>query len=81
MTVESDLLAKTLTEHDDVAAVWYFGSTKGSAMVEQASADNLKANWVNNGRQPDWLNRTEAQGRDYLRRAIRVKNIWVPYGA
>lgn len=81
VTGESDLLAKTLAEHDDVAAVWYFGSTEGSAMVERASAGNLKATWVNNGRHPDWLNRTEAQGRDYLRRAIQVKNIWVPYGA
>ncbi|UXT82544.1 hypothetical protein [Agrobacterium tumefaciens] len=52
-----------------------------SAMVEKASAGNIKPTWVNNGRQPDWLNRTEAQGRDYLRRAIQVKNIWVPYRA
>ncbi len=50
-------------------------------MVERASAGNLKATWVNNGRQPNWLDRTQGQGRDYLRRAIQVKNIWVPYGA
>ncbi|MFK3850150.1 hypothetical protein ACI2J5_11645 [Agrobacterium pusense] len=50
-------------------------------MVELASAGNLKATWVNNARQPDWLDRTPEQGRDYLRSAIQVKNIWVPYGA
>lgn len=81
VTGERDMLAKTLAEHDDVAAIWYFGSAVGSAMVERASAGNLKAAWVNNGRQPDWLDRTQWQGRDYLRRAIQVKNIWVPYGA
>lgn len=81
VTGERDLLTKTLAEHDDVAAVWYFGSREGSAMVEKASAGNLKATWVINGRLPNWLNKAEGQGRDYLRRAVQVKNIWVPYGA
>jgi len=81
VTGERDLLTKTLAEHDDVAALWYFGSREGSAMAEKASAGNLKATWVSNGRLPNWLNKTEGQGRDYLRRAIQVKNIWVPYGA
>ncbi|MBA8845926.1 aldehyde dehydrogenase (NAD+) [Ochrobactrum sp. RH1CCR137] len=81
VTGERDLLTKTLAEHDDVAAVWYFGSREGSAMVEKASAGNLKATWANNGCLPNWLNKAEGQGRDYLRRAVQVKNIWVPYGA
>ncbi|OYR09014.1 aldehyde dehydrogenase family protein [Brucella grignonensis] len=80
-TGERDLLTKTLAEHDEVAALWYFGSREGSAMAEKASAGNLKATWVSNGRLPNWLNKTEGQGRDYLRHAIQVKNIWVPYGA
>ncbi|MGL1682673.1 aldehyde dehydrogenase family protein, partial [Vibrio parahaemolyticus] len=42
VTGERDVLAKTLAEHDDVAAHWYFGSAAGSAMVERASAGNLK---------------------------------------
>lgn len=81
VTGERDLLTKTLAEHDDVAAIWYFGSREGSAMVEKASAGNLKSTWVSNGRLPNWLNKADGQGRDYLRRAIQVKNIWVPYGA
>jgi aldehyde dehydrogenase (NAD+) len=81
VTGERDLLTKTLAEHDDVAALWYFGSREGSAMAEKASAGNLKATWVINGHLPNWFNKTEGQGRDYLRRAIQVKNIWVPYGA
>ncbi len=81
VTGERDLLAKTLAEHDEVAALWYFGSAEGSAMVEKASAGNLKATWVNNGRMPNWLDDAQGRGRDYLRRAVQVKNIWVPYGA
>ncbi|WP_439271595.1 aldehyde dehydrogenase family protein [Pseudochrobactrum sp. HB0163] len=78
---ERDVLAKTLAEHDSVAVIWYLGSQTGSAMVEKASSGNLKATWVNNGRKRNWLDTTQAQGRDYLRRAVQVKNIWVPYGA
>ncbi len=81
ITGERDLLVKTLAEHDEVAALWYFGSAEGSAMVEKASAGNLKSTWVNNGRMPNWLDDRQGRGRDYLRRAVQVKNIWVPYGA
>ncbi|OBZ94971.1 aldehyde dehydrogenase [Pararhizobium polonicum] len=80
ITGERDLLAKTLAEHDEVAAIWYAGSKDGSAMVEKASCGNLKTTWVSNGRQRDWLNAAQGQGREYLRRATQVKNIWVPYG-
>jgi aldehyde dehydrogenase (NAD+) len=80
VTGERDALAKTLAEHDDVAAHWYFGSAEGSAAVEKASAGNVKATWVNNGRAVDWASATEGQGERYLQRATQVKNIWVPYG-
>jgi aldehyde dehydrogenase (NAD+) len=80
VTGERDELAKTLAEHDEVAALWYFGSQEGSAMVEAASAGNLKPTWVSNGKRRDWLSREQGQGAEYLRRAVQVKNIWVPYG-
>jgi aldehyde dehydrogenase (NAD+) len=80
VTGERDSLAKTLAEHDDVAAHWYFGSAEGSAAVEKASAGNLKATWVNYGRPINWLSPTEGQGEGYLHHATQIKNIWVPYG-
>jgi aldehyde dehydrogenase (NAD+) len=80
ITGERDVLAKTIAEHDDVAAVWYFGSEEGSALVEAASIGNLKATWVNHGRAVRWSDPAEGQGRSYLRHATQVKNIWVPYG-
>jgi aldehyde dehydrogenase (NAD+) len=80
VTGKTDELAKTLAEHDEVAALWYFGSAAGTKMVEEASAGNLKATWCSNGRPRDWLSRAEGQGSEFLRRATQVKNIWVPYG-
>ncbi len=76
VTGERDELAKTLAEHDEVAAMWYFGSN--AKMVEAASAGNLKATWT--GKRRNWLPREQGQGPEYLRRAVQVKNIWVPYG-
>jgi aldehyde dehydrogenase (NAD+) len=80
VTGDRDELAKTLADHDDVAALWYHGSNQGGAAVEQASAGNLKPVWSFAGKRVDWLSDREAQGPDYLRHATQVKNIWVPYG-
>jgi aldehyde dehydrogenase (NAD+) len=80
ITGERDPLAKVIAQHDGVAAIWYAGSKAGSAMVEKASAGNLKATWVDHGCKRDWYSAQEAQGRDYLRHATQMKNIWVPYG-
>jgi aldehyde dehydrogenase (NAD+) len=80
VTGDRETLARTIAEHDDVEALWYFGTKKGSAEVERASAGNLKATWVDHGYAIDWLDAAQGQGREYLRRATQVKNIWVPYG-
>ena len=76
-----DALSKVLAEHNDVDAIWYWGSPEGSAAVERASASNLKQTWVNNGEARDWMSRDEGEGTEFLRHATQVKNIWVPYGA
>jgi aldehyde dehydrogenase (NAD+) len=74
-----DELARTLADHDEVAAVWYFGSRDGAARVEAESAGNLKVTWTGYGAR-DWLDPAEGQGREFLRRATQIKTIWVPYG-
>lgn len=77
VTGETTSLTKTLAEHDEVAALWDFGSIDDAGPVEAASAGNLKPVWSGGAR--DWLS-TDAQGREFLRHATQVKNIWVPYG-
>ncbi|HKJ01857.1 MAG TPA: aldehyde dehydrogenase family protein, partial [Longimicrobiales bacterium] len=73
-------LVPTLAAHDDVDGVWYFGPAGGSAQVEKASVGNMKRTWVSHGHGRSWRDRTQGEGRDFLREATQVKNIWVPYG-
>jgi aldehyde dehydrogenase (NAD+) len=80
VTGERDALARTLAEHDDVDGLWYAGDRKGAALAERASAGNLKPTWVDCGAVRDWFDIGQGQGREYLRRATQVKNIWIPYG-
>lgn len=80
VTGEHNALAKTLAEHYDVQALWYFGDAQGSAMVELASADSMKRTWVSNGLHRDWSNPAHGEGEAFLRHATEVKNIWLPYG-
>ncbi len=76
VTGDSEALAKVLADHDGVDALWFVGSAEGAKTVEAASAANLKATWTRQA-PLDWR---EAEGREFLRRATQVKNIWTPYG-
>jgi aldehyde dehydrogenase (NAD+) len=79
VTGAKDGLSKVLAEHDDVEGLWYFGSPEGMKAVEFASASNMKRTWAN-WRTRDWLVAREGEGREFLRAASQVKNVWVPYG-
>jgi aldehyde dehydrogenase (NAD+) len=79
VTGDRDALSKVLAEHDDVDAMWYFGSRDGATMVETASASNMKRTWAT-WHDRDWLRAEDGEGREFLRAATHVKNIWVPYG-
>jgi len=46
-------------------------------MIELASASNMKRTWC--PAPVDWLD-DDAEGREFLREAVQVKNIWIPYG-
>ena len=79
VTGKRDELAKVLAEHDDVDAVWYRGSQEGVRAVEFASAGNMKRTWAS-WEEVDWRSGEDGEGREYLREATQVKNIWIPYG-
>ncbi len=71
----------TLAAHDDVDQLWDLVGDELSGEAERLSAGNLKRVWVDREGVVDW---TALQGREcefLLRKATRVKNIWVPYGA
>jgi len=79
ITGAKDALAKVLAEHDDVDGVWYFGNAAGVKAVELASAANMKRTWTS-AKSRDWLDPRQGEGREFLRHASEVKNIWIPYG-
>lgn len=81
ITGDSLSLAKTLTEHDGVDALWFAGSSEGSMMVEKSSIGNLKRTWTSRGKAFDWTNNVQLEGDYFLEQATQVKNVWIPYGA
>lgn len=81
VTGKKEELTQVLAKHDDVDGIWYFGSKSGSKEVELLSADNMKRTWVNYGKYRDWCNKEQGEGKDFLKRASQIKNIWIPYGA
>ncbi len=81
VTGERDALAQVLADHNNVDALWYWGSADGVAQVERASVGNLKQMWTHNDADRDWLAADVGDGQEFLRHATQIKNIWVPYGA
>ena len=75
-----DHLTKYLAEHQDLEAMWYFGTPEGSKFVEHASAENVKRTWVNYGIARDWHDDQQGQGEEFLYHACEAKNIWMPMG-
>ncbi len=80
VTGDAEVLAETLARHLDVEGLWYWGTRAGSRMVETEAAASMKRTWVNYGLFHDWEDPEQGQGDQFLRRAVEVKNIWIPYG-
>ena len=80
VTGNRDHLAKTLVEHEDVDAMWYFGDKAGSREVERRSIANMKRTWVDYGKTRDWEDDEQGSGDAFLKASIQIKNIWVPSG-
>ena len=73
-------LVPVLASHDGVDAIWHFGEAALSETVERESSGNMKRTLCTHGRARDWWKDDEGEGREFLREATQVKNIWVPYG-
>ncbi len=73
-------LLRVLAEHADLDALWSFGDDAQSAMAKSLSVGNLKQVFTNEGRAIDWFEPAQGEGKWWLRHAVQVKNVWVPYG-
>lgn len=80
VTGDAHELVKTLAAHNDVDALWAFGSQELSTQVEKLSVGNLKRTFVDYGLATNWMDVSAAEGPLYLHKAVDVKNIWIPWG-
>uniref|UniRef100_A0A9L0JUA8 Aldehyde dehydrogenase family 16 member A1 n=1 Tax=Equus asinus TaxID=9793 RepID=A0A9L0JUA8_EQUAS len=80
VTGDRDHLTRCMALHQDVQALWYFGSVQGSQFVEWASAGNLKPVWVNRGLPRAWDQDAEGAGPELGLRAAQTKALWLPMG-
>jgi aldehyde dehydrogenase (NAD+) len=80
VTGDHDVLTDVLARHLDLEGLWYWGSRKGSRLVEHEAAASMKRTWVNHGLYHDWFDSEQGQGESFLRKATEIKNIWIPYG-
>jgi aldehyde dehydrogenase (NAD+) len=78
VTGQSDVLAKTLSEHQHVDGIWYFGDDEGCYNVQLLAASNMKRTFVGSDR--DWMSKEQGEGEEFLRESCEVKNIWLPIG-
>jgi len=81
ITGNRDELTDTLAKHLDIDGFWYWGTKEGSKLVEFESAASMKRTWVNYGKYYDWTSSEQIEQDLFLRKAVEIKNVWVPYGA
>ncbi len=80
VTGKQDVLTEEISKHYDLEGFWYWGSAEGSKLVEESGAATMKRTWVNYGKFHDWDDSKQGEGETFLRKAIEIKNIWIPYG-
>ena len=68
-----------LARHDDVDGLWVVADSDACKGAEAESIGNLKRVWTAKGHTLDWQS-GQFSGDYFLRRAVEVKNVWVPYG-
>ncbi|MEM9696025.1 MAG: aldehyde dehydrogenase family protein, partial [Myxococcota bacterium] len=79
VTGDAASLGAVLAGHRDVDSMWNFADPALHSSLEELSAGNMKRTWCPPYRF-SWTDPAEGEGRDFLREATQVKNIWVPYG-
>lgn len=80
VTGTRDEVVPTLAGHDGVDGLWAFADRDLCAQVEALSVGNMKRLWCSQGRVRRWVDPREGEGPEFLREAVQIKNVWVPYG-
>jgi aldehyde dehydrogenase (NAD+) len=78
VTGRTSELLRVLAEHDNLDALWCYGTQEMCTTAKALSIGNLKQIWTNEGRAFNFFD--PPQSRWFLEHSHQVKNIWVPYG-
>ena len=74
-------LNTTLSQHENIDAIWYFGNSHTSKTQKiKNSVSNLKRYWCPEEKNIDWSNTSKIFLDEFLFQSTQVKNIWLPYG-
>ena len=74
-------LNTTLSQHENIDAIWYFGNSHNSkTQIIKNSVSNLKRYWCPEEKNIDWSNTSKNFLDEFLFQSTQVKNIWLPYG-
>ncbi len=81
LTAKDNELNATLSKHENIDGIWYFGSSQSSQTdIIKSSTSNLKRFWCPKEKNIDWSNTSRAFLDEFLYQSTQVKNIWIPYG-
>jgi len=81
LTTKEDELNSTLSKHETIDGIWYFGDSNNSGSeIIKNSTSNLKRFWCPKKRNIDWSNNSQKFLNEFLYQSTQIKNIWIPYG-
>ena len=81
LTAKENELNATLSKHENIDGIWYFGNSKISRTeIIKNSTSNLKRFWCPKENYIDWTNKTKSFLNEFLYQSTQIKNIWIPYG-
>ncbi len=81
LTSKEDELISTLSKHENIDCIWYFGNSKKSrSNIITNSISNLKRFWCPYEKNIDWTNDSQTFLDEFLHQSTQIKNIWIPYG-
>jgi len=81
LTAKTDELTTTLSSHENIDGIWYFGKNKyQKSLVIKNTISNLKRYWVPSEKNIDWSSKNEFFLKEFLHQSTQIKNIWIPYG-
>ena len=81
LTSIQDELNTTLSQHEYIDGIWYFGkSIDSKSKIIKNTTSNLKRYWCPSEKNIDWANNTKEFLDEFLYQSTQIKNIWIPYG-